>query len=132
MATKTRQDPTWWTDEHASAWDRIKAAFQRDWEQTKHDIGAGGADLDQDVHETIGQAAGTQRVPPGNQPNFDEDEPAARFGYGARRQYGRTYTEWDDRLEARLKEDWESVKDRSRAGWENARRAVRRGWEYPA
>jgi hypothetical protein len=129
--TATRyRNPSWWTGEHDSAWDRVKEAFRRDWEQTKHDFGAGGKDLDQDVHETVGQAVGAQPIPPGNQPNYEEDEAAARFGYGARRQYGSSYSQWNDDLEARLKKDWETVRGDTGASWDRARRAVRRGWDY--
>ncbi len=38
--------------------DNAKEALQRDWEQTKNDVGAGGRDLGQDVDDTIKQMAG--------------------------------------------------------------------------
>jgi hypothetical protein len=120
--------PRWWTDDYTSAWDRVKEAFRRDWEQTKHDWGAGGRDLKQDVPDTLGQAAGTRPVPPPHQPNYEEDEPAARFGYGARRYYGNRYPQWNNELEATLRQDWESV--RYDQDWDRARRAIRRGWDY--
>ncbi len=27
--------PSWWTDQHTSAWERVKEAFRHEWEQTK-------------------------------------------------------------------------------------------------
>ena len=56
------RDPAWWSDEHASAWDRVKDAFARDWEQTKADFG-GGRSLNQGVVDTLAQAVGTERIP---------------------------------------------------------------------
>ena len=49
MATMKWQ-PAWWNDNHASAWDRVKEAMRRDWEQTKHDLHIkGGHELNQDI-----------------------------------------------------------------------------------
>jgi hypothetical protein len=52
---------------------KVKEALKRDVEQTKHDLTGGrkGQDLDQDVHETIKQAAGADPIPPENVPNPD-------------------------------------------------------------
>ena len=50
--------------------DRIGDALGRDWEQTKSDLpGLDGEDLDQDVDDTVKQAAGTERIPPDDEPN---------------------------------------------------------------
>ena len=52
--------------------DRIGDALERDWEQTKSDLpGLDGEDLDQDVDATVNQAAGTERIPPDDEPNRD-------------------------------------------------------------
>jgi len=52
--------PSWWTDENDSGWNRVKAAFGNDWEQTKHDFGSKTSrDLNQDVDDTVKQAAGS-------------------------------------------------------------------------
>jgi hypothetical protein len=52
--------------------DRAKKALDRDWEQTKSDLpGLEGKDLDQDVDDTVKQAAGKEPVPSGNTPNRD-------------------------------------------------------------
>ncbi len=63
QATTTR--PAWWNDQHTSDWDRVKAALRRDWEQTKADFSVDGAvDLNQNVVDTVKQAAGKAPVPP--------------------------------------------------------------------
>lgn len=51
----------------------VKKALERDLELTKHDLsfGKAGEDLDQDVDETIKQAAGKQPIPPKHVPNPD-------------------------------------------------------------
>ena len=50
--------------------DRIGDALERDWEQTKSDLpGLDGEDLDQDVDDTVKQAASTERIPPDDEPN---------------------------------------------------------------
>jgi hypothetical protein len=123
-----RRNPTWWNQEHDSAWERVKAAFKRDWDQTKHDFGGKQPDTDQDVDDTVKQAAGKQPIPPRGQPTYEEVEDAARFGYGARSQYGKEYERWDVQLETQLKEDWrETYSDRD---WARYRDSVRRGWDY--
>ena len=52
---------------------KVKEAMERDWEQTKSDVTGDrkGKDLDQDVDDTIKQAAGKEPVPPENLPNRD-------------------------------------------------------------
>jgi hypothetical protein len=130
MATMTRRDPSWWSKEYESGWDRVKEAFRRDWEQTKHDFGARAPDLKQDVGDTVAQAAGKKPVPPGSQPNYDEAEPAYRFGWGARQQYGQTHRDWNDDLEQRLRRDWEATYTEPTYQWDRYRAMVRRGWDY--
>jgi len=57
--------PNWWNEQvHGSAWDRVKAAMQRDWEQTKNDFTPGAPDLNQDVDDTIKMATGNAPIPP--------------------------------------------------------------------
>ena len=52
--------------------DRAKDALDRDWEQTKSDLpGLEGKDLDQDVDDTVKQAAGKEPVPGDKTPNRD-------------------------------------------------------------
>lgn len=100
--------PGWYTDEHDSSWNRVKAAFRNDWEQTKHDFGSNTAsDLDQDAGDTIRQATGRENT-------FDDYEPAFRFGHAAQRQYRSQYPTWNDDLEQRLRTDYGSDFDRDR------------------
>ena len=50
----------------------VGEALERDWEQTKSDLpGLEGEDLDQDVDDTVKQAAGKEPTPPEGQPNRD-------------------------------------------------------------
>jgi hypothetical protein len=52
--------------------ERVKDALDRDWEQTKSDLpGLDGKDLDQDVDDTVKQAAGKEPVPSDSTPNPD-------------------------------------------------------------
>ena len=90
----------WHTPEHDNAWERVKAAFKNDWEQTRHDFGSDRArDLDQDVDDTVKQAAGTGD-------RFENREQAFRFGYAARREFGDSHDRWDDELDQQLSADY--------------------------
>src|SRR5262249_10566156 len=118
----------WWTQDHESRWDRVKAAFKRDWDQTKHDLGGAEPDTDQDVDDTVKQAAGKQLIPPRGTPTYEETEDAYRFGYGARAQYGKRYATWDNQLESQLQRDWsETYAPRE---WAQYRNDIRLGWDY--
>jgi hypothetical protein len=99
---------TWYTDTDTSAWERIKAAFANDWEQTKRDFGSKSArDLDQDVDDTVKQAMGTDDA-------FENREQAFRFGYAAQSHYHDKYPSWNDELDNRLREDYEGDYDADR------------------
>jgi len=109
--------PSWWTDENDSGWNRVKAAFGNDWEQTKHDFGSKTArDLNQDVDDTVKQASGSPDA-------FENHEQAFRFGYGAQRQYRTQYPTWNNDLEQRLRTDYGTDFDRDRD-------YIRRAYEY--
>lgn len=117
---------TWWAPEHTSSWDRVKAAFRRDWEQTKARIGAapppaGG----QDVGDTLAQMTGKQEVVTTDDA-FEVDEPAFRYGYGAAHHYRDRH--WNRDMEDELRHNyggmWDEDRDRVRAGWEYARPAA--------
>ena len=112
---KNRAD--WHTDEHDSAWERTKAAFKNDWEQTKSDFGSDSArDMNQDVDDTLKQAAGTDDA-------FENSEQAFRFGHAAQRHYGTKHASWNDDLDANLRKDYTGDYDRDRA-------KIRRAYEY--
>jgi hypothetical protein len=109
--------PEWYTDEHDSAWERTKAAFKNDWEQTKHDFGSKKArDLDQDVDDTIKQAAGSDDA-------FENHEQAFRFGHAAQSRYSSDYPSWNDDLDSRLRSDYPEDYERDRP-------YIRRAYEY--
>lgn len=109
--------PGWYTDEHDSTWERVKAAFRNDWEQTKHDFGSDSArDLNQDVDDTARQMAGSDDA-------FENHEQAFRFGHAAQRQYRSTHPAWNDDLESRLRQDYGSDFDRDRS-------YIRRAYDY--
>ena len=131
--------PSWWNQEHDSAWDRVKDAMKRDWEQTKSDLSfrKAGTDLDQGVGDTVKQAAGKDPIPPISQRTPDGDhntsadndwtgvEDHHRYGVGARQQYNDH--DWDDRLESKLREEWTDLK--TGRTWDEVRGSVRRGWD---
>ena len=124
----SQRNPKWWNKEHSSSWDRVKAAFKRDWDQTKHDFGGHEPDVNQNVKDTVKQASGKETIPPRGQPNHEQTEDAYRFGYGARSQYRSRFSKWDDQLENQLKQDWkDTYNDRD---WPSYRDSVRRGWDY--
>lgn len=91
-----------------SGWERIKKAFANDWEQTKADFGVAGArDMDQDVDDTLKQAAGSDNA-------FENREQAFRFGYTARGRYQTDYPQWSDDLDRRLRSEYEGDYDTDR------------------
>ena len=123
-----RKNPKWWNNQHESAWERVKAAFKRDWAQTKHDLGGGQPRTGQQLSDTVKQAAGKEAIPPGGMPDYEQTEDAYRFGYGARSQYGNRFPGWDNALEAQLERDWcETYADRQ---WARYRQSIRYGWDY--
>ena len=223
--------PTWWTDKHTSAWDRVRDAFQRDWEQTKADFSSTGKDLKQSAADTAKQMLGSEPIPRPEerthplelkdlekarqkldashletakvvdsakaniegahaalkddlrgarkaaaeqtskleearveakddarhaiaeaqdragealakehervakalteqeqaQKTWNEAEREARYGYGARQQYGAAQA-WDDALEEKLRVEWSGMK--TGRSWDSSRDEVRRGWDY--
>lgn len=109
--------PKWYTDEHEGAWQRVKAAFGNDWEQTKRDFGSKSArELGQDVDDTVKQAAGASD-------GFENREQAFRFGYAAQQQYKTKYPTWNSELDTQLRTDYGSDYDRDRA-------FIRHAYEY--
>jgi hypothetical protein len=125
----------WWNKQNDSSWERVKEAFKRDWDQTKHDMGGRHPDTHQNVSDTVKQAAGLESIPPRGMPTEEEiDDPyhfvevAYRFGYGARSQYGKQYSGWDKTLETQLETDWREAY--VGLDWEKYKDAVQRGWNY--
>jgi hypothetical protein len=83
---KTRNQPSWWTSNYSSGWERVKAAFRRDWEQTKADFGSKNAvDINQDAGDTLRQARGKEPIPPGTQPNVPDESDLKRHEKSAQK-----------------------------------------------
>lgn len=109
--------PKWYTDDSDKGWQRVKAAFRNDWEQTRHDFGSKTArDLDQDVPDTVKQAAGKEDP-------FDAHEPAFQFGYAAQSHFRTKYPTWNSDLENTLRQDYGTE-------WDRDRDYIRRAYEY--
>jgi hypothetical protein len=74
-------NPAWWTDQHASKWDHVKGALERDWEQTKADLSKnGGEELNQGAGDTVKQAVGKKEIPPLGVKTHPDDPKAAAEG----------------------------------------------------
>ncbi|MEO8268311.1 MAG: hypothetical protein ABI557_01245 [Aureliella sp.] len=98
----------YYTKDDLSTWERIKKAFANDWEQTKADFGSKAArDMDQDVDDTLKQMAGSDDA-------FENREQAFRFGYTAQQRYKSEYPTWNDKLDTRLRTDYEGDYDTDR------------------
>jgi hypothetical protein len=68
-------NPSWGRSKHTGAWDRVKEAFARDWDQTKHDFSnKHGHELEQNLGDTVKQATGRAYAPPPNVPNVRPTE----------------------------------------------------------
>jgi hypothetical protein len=127
----TQNNPKWWTEENDSAWERTKAALKRDWDQTKHDFGGNEPETNQNVDDTVKQAAGKQSIPPRRAFNYEEDvAPAQRFGIGARSHYRAQYPQWNSETEIRLKREWHELNPHRANRWNNDLQAIRYGWDY--
>jgi len=131
--TRFQPQPNWYSPEDDTAWQRVKHAFQRDWQQTKHDLGGEEPDLGQSASDTVAQATGSKPIPSNSIPVtvtgdeyddvFDEnDETAYRYGFAAYRHLG---GEWNTATIERLRKDWGDDAD-----WEQNCAAVRQGWFY--
>jgi hypothetical protein len=123
-------NPKWWTKENDSGWDRVKAAFKRDWDETKHDMGGNQPETRQNANDTVKQATGNQPIPPRGQPVYEKAEPAYRFGYGARSQYGKRYSSWNSDLEKELKRDWSETNGNRDTDWDSQSEYIHAGWDY--
>ena len=122
-------NPSWWNKQHDSAWDRVKAALKRDWEQTKADFSKKGHELNQGVGDTVKQAAGKEAIPPGNAPNqtWEDVEPIYKYGVGAREQYGAEHKSWGEHVERKLEGEWTSLKHGRT--WQDVKSSVRKAWD---
>jgi hypothetical protein len=120
-----------WMKRHEGSWERVKEALHRDWDQTRHDLHAGGHELNQKLADTVGQAAGKKSMPPIDVPNppkiigrWEDAEIPIGFGYAARRQFGDEFPRWNDALESMLQRFWAAP-----TPWHDVRHLVRHGYE---
>ncbi|HRX81676.1 MAG TPA: hypothetical protein P5307_21555 [Pirellulaceae bacterium] len=96
---------SYYTEEDLTTWERVKKAFANDWEQTKADFGVDGArDMDQDVDDTIKQAAGSDDA-------FENRSQAFRFGFAAQRRYKSKYPTWHNDLDSHLRTQYDGDYD---------------------
>ncbi|MDP2341012.1 MAG: hypothetical protein Q8O67_08645 [Deltaproteobacteria bacterium] len=143
----TQFKPSWWSEErHGTAWQRVKEAMRRDWEQTKNDFTPGAPDLNQDVGDTVKQATGSVPMPPPTEQTppskgeikhdvkkatkgdaWADVESRVAYGYAARTHYATTHPNWDDGLEGELRSEWN--KANAATPWDEARVHVRRGFD---
>jgi hypothetical protein len=126
------QIPSWWTNEVSNDWNQAKEALRRDWEQTRHDLHLGGHQLNQDIENTLSQAAGAQALPPidmANRPKvigtWEQAEVAIGFGYAARTFYGHEYASWTPELARQLSREWSS----DSMPWKTAEILVHHGYD---
>jgi hypothetical protein len=139
MANHDHWHPSWHKPEHAMQWDRVKEAVRRDWQQTKHDLHAGGHELNQRVGDTMKQATGAVDIPSINAANppkiigeWDAAAVPVEYGYSARQQFGSTHAQWDDALDVSLRTEWESSPSTPKTSgkWDDVKPHVRHGYDY--
>ena len=123
------KNPSWWSPDNDFAWDHVKLAMKRAWEQTKH---ANKPPANQRFGHAARQINRMEPIPPLGRLFFEESEPACRFGYGARLKYGMEHPEWDENLEMRLAKDWRIMNPIWLQTWEQDRTAIRYGWNFEA
>lgn len=97
--------PSWWTNDHATSWAKVKDTFKHDWDKIKADLWR-------------------TKNPTASEPKFDDVAPALELGHGARQQYGK---EWSPDLEKKLQRDWDAVG--SGRGWSDVQDYVRKGFD---
>jgi hypothetical protein len=138
MATMSWK-PSWWKEDmHGNAWERMREAMRRDWEQTKKDLHMkGGHELNQNAKDTVKQMAGKEPIPmddgairPKVIGDWDDVELPVGYGYAARQQYGQQYGTWNAELEGKLQSEWEAGKSTTKRGWSDVKDFVRHGFEY--
>lgn len=122
----TPRYPTWWNDQDTSTWERVKKALRRDWEQTQNDFSNGrkGADLNQDLDDTLAQATGARPVPPAGVPNPLDGRELRRKVAKAQHEMRTAEREYADRsAEATglLSRTWDDAESQLRFGFEASR-----------
>lgn len=140
-ARERHRDRDWQEVERdlGSQWPHARATSQLDWDDARHAARDAWERTDR-TYRTYGAgdryfASRFEHSPyRSSEESFDDYRPAYRYGMQARSRYGER--DWDDRLEAELREGWERIKGGSRLTWERAKHAVREAFhtredEYP-
>lgn len=133
----THHDDNQQNGQGPGTWERIKEALRRDWEQTKHEFSSkAGHELNQDIGDTLKQAAGKQAIPYDNRPNpprvidtWENAEQAIQFGYEASSYFRDSHREWNNSLDSTLADRWREYSAQGR-DWDEVRNYVRHGFEY--
>lgn len=129
-ARERHRDRDWQEVERdlGSQWPHARATSQLDWDDARHAARDAWERTDR-TYRTYGAgdryfASRFEHSPyRSSEESFDDYRPAYRYGMQARSRYGER--DWDDRLEAELREGWERIKGGSRLTWERAKHAVR-------
>jgi hypothetical protein len=131
--------PVWWSVQHTVVWEQSLPALRRDFERR-----AAERRRDQIKHQGADDPVFQDRpVTPRNvdvdhahavadddwevATEWDQIEPAVRYGVGARAQYAH-HEGWNEELEQNLRRDWSEKNEPS--SWDKIKRAVRRGFEF--
>jgi hypothetical protein len=137
--------PKWWKEEYTSAWERVREALRRDWQQTVHDLHLRkGHELNQKVGDTLKQAEGKVPIPDINRTNpprvigtldgdWEKVEHPMEYGFAARHEFGATHPRWDEDIERELESEWQNQAPResqAKRAWSDVRAHVRRGYEH--
>ena len=93
---------------------RVRA---NDWEQTKADFSKDkGHELNQNVGDTVKQAAGKKHIPSGAQPDdkpeskaYDRIEPRAPLRLQRVESHFAEHTRWDASLETKMRDEWNKL-----------------------
>ncbi len=124
-----RPSPTWWEDSHESGWQRARSAMRRDWDQTKSDFTAGrkGADLNQNVGDTVAQALGKKAIPGPNTPNPMTPQESMRHVRNAAKRMDHEAERWAKDAEKAIDKTL-TEKTAEAHRWEDAERPIRYGY----
>jgi hypothetical protein len=137
--------PKWWKEEYTSAWERVREALRRDWQQTAHDLHLRkGHELNQNVGDTLKQAEGKVPIPDINRTNpprvvgtldgdWEKVEHPMEYGFAARHEFGAAHPRWDEDIDRQLESEWQNQAPResqAKRAWSDVRAYVRRGYEH--
>jgi len=103
-------------------WEEAKLATRDAWHTAKHRVGLF------EREDEYWRNHYSDRPYVADDDDYETYRPAYREGWKARHRYPNR--DWDDRLEAELREEWQEAKHDTRLGWEKAKQAVRDGWHH--